>query len=246
MVTRLSGPAGIGLALATILSIAAVSCSNRSQPLPAGPAPRAEPAATDTPARNADAILAELARTAGNLGTATFRAVYDFAGKAPAGDATGTVVLAAMPPKRLVRIEVTTAGRSTTIITIDDGDSNYLCTDTGAKVCTKAKASGSRSGAIPPGLDVAAIVQRIAGSTAATVSDAPGQRIANRDGRCYRIEGSEAGSGILCMSPADGLLLLLDGTFGGSRITLRAREISNSPAAADFVPPYPIVQEAPG
>lgn len=236
---------GMSLTLVAILSIAAMACSDSSQPLSAGPAPRGESTAP-IQARDPDAIRTELARTANSLGTATFTAVYDFAGKALAGDAAGTVALAAKPPKRLFSIETTTAGRRTTIITIDDGTWSYLCTDTGATACTKAQAPDGGGGAIPPGLDVGAIVERIAASNASTVSDAPGQRIANRDGRCYRIEGTDAGSGILCVSPGDGLLLLLDGTFGGGRITLRAREISNSPADVDFLPPYPIVEGGPG
>jgi hypothetical protein len=145
-----------------------------------------------------------------------------------------------MPPRHLYRIEGTSGGKTSAIVIIDDGTASYLCTDTGTKVCVRKQSANGLGEGVPPGVNIGAIVEKLAGSDPSTISGTGGQEIAGRKGQCYAVNGAQAGTGLLCISPDDGLLLLLDGTFGGARVTLRAREVSTNPPDSDFAPPYAV------
>jgi len=207
---------------------------------------RATPAsATDEEGQDdKDDVLSSLQDAARDSGQTTYRVVYELDGSDPAsGGFSGTLTLAAKPPKQLFMLAGESDGEESTIMLIDAGESSYLCTDAeGNQTCIKSASGGAGAGQMPTVLEVDDLIAGLAADADASAKEVQGQTIAGQDARCFEIKIQE-GEGTVCISKKDAALLLLDGTFGGAVVSLRATEVSDSPSDSDFEPPFPVVGE---
>jgi hypothetical protein len=196
------------------------------------------PGASGTSGSSAASGLDALKKAATDLAKTTYKLTYEIKGNDPkTGALDGTFTLISKPPRSVFAVTSSDGN----IVVIDDGTYSYLCIDAeGQKNCLKSKSEGGSSAMpLPTLFNVDDIVKNISDDASTTVKDAKSRKIAGRDGKCYEVTSKE-GTGTLCIDPKDGIVLLIDGTFSGSRMTLTAKEYSSTPADKDFEPPYPV------
>ena len=211
---------------------------------------RAEPAATNppgatsksTPSAGGNATLEKLRK---DLKSATFRATYDGKVAPASGQAIeGTYTLGAKASTTLFGVKGTIAGGQTTFLLIDDGTNTFTCIESsGQKQCLKSK-SGS-GGSLIGSLSVDGVIQSVSQDKTTTVTPVTGQTIAGTKANCFAVKGSGS-DGTLCAADANGVLLLLDGTFSGNKVSLKATNVNINPADDDFKPPYTVSELAGG
>jgi hypothetical protein len=225
-----------------LLGLAAAACGGDDTTPSDGSRPTATPAGAGTDGGSKSDGLSALRNVAQNSNQTTYRVVYDIEGMDPSsGEISGTLTLAAKPPKQLFSLSGEFAGEESTLTMIDDGESSFLCIETeGNQSCLRSPSGGGGSIPLPTILEVEELIETLADDKDATVREVRGQKIAGRDGKCFEIQSRE-GEGTVCIDEKDGILLLLDGTFDGARITLRAAEIAGAPSDSDFEPPFPVI-----
>jgi hypothetical protein len=139
------------------------------------------------------------------------------------------------PPKSAFHL---TDEAGDTFISIRDGESVFLCTDTeGEQECIRFPEDSELAGTLVPVVDVDSIIEDAA-EEGAEVKEIDGREIAGVDAKCYDVK-DDTGSGVLCASEDDGVMLLLDGTFDGEESKFEAIEYTASADDGAFEPPYP-------
>lgn len=245
----------VGLAAIALVALGAAACGDDddSSKKPAAEATKtdggaskeatkeATKGATKEATRSSNDGLAALQKAAKDLSKLTYKVSYEISGTdAQTGKIAGTFTLASKPPKSLFGISGDFGQGEGTFLVIDDGTSSFLCTESdGEKSCLKSKSSGAGATELPTIFSVDDLMKSIGDDSTASVKEAQGQKIAGKDGKCFDVKSKE-GDGMICFS-SDGLVLLIDGQFEGSRITLKAKEASGSPTDKDFEPPYPVI-----
>jgi hypothetical protein len=195
--------------------------------------------------RQVDGRQAILA-AANQLQTAPLKAIYDASGSGGLGSFTGTLTLEHKDAKSLVRLDGTMAGNQGVAAIIDDGTATYVCTDLLGKACMKTDANGGLGQVFSGALDQMKpedILRQLAQDTNSTVTNAPAQTIAGHQGDCFDVAGQQSAHATVCVDATSGLLLSVNATSTGAAVgtvSLTARELSDSPADADFTPPYPV------
>jgi hypothetical protein len=244
--SRLRLPAARGtvlsLALCAVALPALVACSARtSTPSSGADAQATAPAAAVRQIDGRQAILA----AANQLQNAPFKAVYDASGSGALGEFSGTLTLEHKDPKSLIRLDGSMAGNQGVAAIIEDGTATYLCTDLLGKSCMKTDANGGLSKFFSGALDqmkTEDILKSLADNTNSTITPAPGQTIAGHAGNCYDVSGQQI-KATVCVDAATSALLSVNAASTGTasgQVSLTARELSGSPADADFEPPYPV------
>ena len=156
----------------------------------------------------------------------------------------GTYTLGAKGSTTLFGVKGTIAGGQTTFLLIDDGTNTFTCIESsGQKQCLKSK-SGS-GGSLIGSLSVDGVIQSVSQDKTTTVTPVTGQTIAGTKANCFAVKGSGS-DGTLCAADANGVLLLLDGTFSGNKVSLKATNVNTNPADDDFKPPYTVSELAGG
>ncbi len=214
-----------------------------ASPTLAATIPAARPSPTTQPASSAQANPI-LARVSNDLAKGTYRVAYDLSGTdASGGKIEGVMTLAAKAPSSLFSLQGRFSGLTGNLTLIDDGVSSYLCIDSqGQKSCLKNK-SGTATGnpvPLPSAFAIDELFKEISTDPSTKVTEAKAQTIAGREGKCFDFD-SKSGKGSFCSSEKDSVLLLLDGTFTGVKLKAVAKDVSTSPEARDFEPPYPVV-----
>lgn len=181
-----------------------------------------------------------LKQLAADLTSSSYKVVYDISGNDREGALKGTFTLAGKDGSQLLGFEGSVGALAGHFILIREGDSSFLCIDgQGQQACLKARADAPHPIPLPAVFSVDDILEQVAQAPGLAVTPAGTAKIAGADAHCWDVSGN-GGKGHLCVSDTDGALLSLDGEFGGSRITLKARE-SGQPEDGDFEPPYPVV-----
>ncbi|MCC7366685.1 MAG: hypothetical protein IT303_20170 [Dehalococcoidia bacterium] len=200
-------------------------------------------ATATTGADNSDDGLSLLRDATANLEEATYKLVYELTGEDDGtGALDGTLTIAADPPRQLMGISGSLGGEEGSFMILNDGTDSFLCVDfDGEQSCIKGTGSVTSAIPLPSIVSIEDSLDEIAGAPDVEVKEVAGQEIAGRDGRCFEVTSSE-GTGLVCIDEGDGIVLLVDGEFGGSSGTLRLREYTDNPAASDFEPPYPVTE----
>lgn len=234
------------LAAAATLALGGIACSSTAE-TPAGTgaqafadtgaAPAASPAAPRT-----DPLVA-LRKATNNLADATYRVVYDIEGSdRDTGGLDGTLTIASHGDRQAFGISGTLGNDSGTFLVINDGTAGYLCIEgQGDSGCLKVPAVGSTPIPLPSVMTIDDVLQRVIDSTELDVTEVAGRTIAGRDGRCFEVAAS-GGKGLVCVDEAEGLVLLIDGEFGGSTFRMTLRDYSDNPSDDEFEPPFPVIQ----
>lgn len=186
----------------------------------------------------------QLMRDASNrLQTATYRLVYEIKGSDPdVGEIDGTLTVSSRTPRQAFGISGRIGGDTGTFMVIQDANLAYLCVEgQGDSACLKTDSNQQAPIPLPAVLSFDETFKRLAESPGTTAREVAGQTIAGRAGRCFEVAGNE-GNGLVCLQESDGLVLLLDGQFGGNQGTLRLKEYIPTPSDRDFEPPYQVVE----
>ena len=176
---------------------------------------------------------------------ATYRATYDGTISASTGQAIdGTFTLGAKGGTNLFGVKGNVAGQQVNILLIDNGTDTFTCIEAGGqKQCLKAKTGSGNS--IIGSLTVDGVIAGVSQDKSTTVSPIAGQTIANTKGACSAVKGTST-DGTLCTAEGNGVLLLLNGTFSGNKVSLKATNVNGSPSDDDFKPPYAVTELAGG
>ena len=159
----------------------------------------------------------------------TFKVTYDVKLQPSSGlQIEGMLTLAGKPPASLFGINGLVNNSQTNFLIIDDGTSSFTCIESqGQKQCLKGKSGGAT--ASPLGnISVDAILQGFVDNKDTAVKPIADQTIAGAKGKCFDVDGPTS-KGSLCATEKEGLLLLLDGTFNNSKVSLKAKDVNFKP-----------------
>lgn len=230
------------LVAALLLALAAAACSEKADEGSAGGGSSTQAHATPTKPAGVAEGLDSLREFVQGLGQQKYKLVYEMTGTDPkSGKLTGTLTMAADPPKQLLGLAGDIGGKQATFVLLNDGSASYVCVDAeGRQRCLKGQSAGKTTIPLPGLTNVDQLLKRVSSDTGANVKPVKDQQIAGRTGKCWEIEGTE-GKGTFCVDAKDGTLLLMDGNFGGSAFAMKAKTVG-LPVEADFAPPYRVVE----
>jgi hypothetical protein len=233
-----------GALLLAVLALAAVAAAcgddddSKKTPTvaPAGAASRGGDAGGGGSSPGAD----RLKQIAKDMQSKSYKVTYDLKGDG----ISGTLTWASKPPKQYVAIEGIASLGSFISIT-GDTDAYFCASGSGTeKTCVKSPATASGSGAGNPfAINLDDLIRQVAGGAGTTVTDGKGQTIAGRAAKCYDIKSRDS-AGSMCVDEKDSIILLVDGTFGGTKLGITAKSLSTDVSDADFTPPYRVVETA--
>lgn len=173
----------------------------------------------------------DLKKIVRDLRNKTFQVTYDITVTEGSEETKGTMVLAQKPPTYVTSFALD--GINFTLIS--DGKDDITCTSFAANTgtCTKS-ATQAQSNAIFDFEELLASVE-----TDVKVTNAKGQKIANRDAACFDVEqGGE--TAFMCFDKKDGYLLLVESKSADGTYTLKANDAKNSVDQKLLEPPYPV------
>ena len=181
------------------------------------------------------------------LDRANYHVVYRIESSEDGQPFTGTFALAAKGEKNLFVMEMDSVDGPFVLATVDDGEKSYFCLggedpDNPGEIdasCFEGDDDGPLASDDFPFLNFEEEIQRMAADGEAEVTAAPDRRVGLRDAKCWEIT-DDSGTGVACVSKADGFLVLVDGEFDGSRVYMEVESYTDNPDDSAFVPPYPV------
>ena len=219
------------------------------------PTPAASSAASASPRASAtsgsgatsegrNALIESLNRLDG----ANYHVVYRIETSEDGQPLAGTFALAAKGEKNLFLMEMDSADGLFALATVDDGEKSYFCLggedpdnpgEIDATCFEGDDDDGPLGGDDFPFLNFEEEIERMAADGEAEVTAAPDRRVGPRDAKCWEIT-DDSGTGVACVSKADGFLVLVDGEFDGSRVYMEVESYTDNPDDSVFTPPYPV------
>lgn len=172
----------------------------------------------------------DLKKYAKDLSGKTFMVTYDYVQGSGAEETKGAMTIGQKDGKSYMKL---VEGNDETIL-IDDKTSSFLCSKSGGdEGCLKSKSTG---GAGPFSLEdvLGDLDQDI------KVTKQKDQRIAGKDGACFKVEEEGSANGTMCFDKKDGLLLLIDSEEDEDGVSLKATKVDTSVDNKVFEPPYKV------
>lgn len=230
---------------------AATPRATRSSTPAASPPASASPRASATAGSGSGATSegrSALIESLNKLEKANYHVVYRIDSSEDGQPFTGTFALAAKGEKNLFLMEMDSADGIFALATVDDGEKSYFCLggedpDNPGEIDATCFEGDDDDGPLGsddfPFLNFEDEIERMAADGEAEVTAVPDRRVGLREAKCWEIT-DDSGTGVACVSKADGFLVLVDGEFDGSRVYMEVESYTDNPADSVFTPPYPV------
>lgn len=172
----------------------------------------------------------DLKKYAKDLTGKTFLVTYEYEQGTGSEATKGTMTLGQKDGKSYMKL----VDGSDLFIIIDDKTNSFLCTKSGSdETCLKSKSEGD-TGMFS--------LQDVLGDLDADikVTKLKDQKIAGKDGACFKVEEEGTADGTMCFDKKDGFLLLVDTEEAEDGVSLKATEVKTSVDDKTFEPPYKV------